>query len=151
MIINRKNLGAGLVFVALGLFFALQSLLRLRIGSALNMGPGYFPLVLGGILVALGVAIAVTGLRLPNEEQLPVPWRGLLLVFGSIVFFAVTVRGLGFMLALTGSSVMATLSTGRLGLLGTLLLSVAIAAFGTAVFVYGLKLPYPVVGPWLVR
>ena len=47
--------------MAVGLAFAVASS-RYELGSALQMGPGYYPLVLGGLLVALGVGVAVEGL-----------------------------------------------------------------------------------------
>lgn len=149
MTINLKDFGAGLLFIAIGLFFTVDALLHLRVGSALNMGPGYFPLVLGGILCALGAAIAVASLGKPNEGIGPVPWHGILMVIGGILFFAVTVRGLGFALALAGGTLMAALSSRRLRLPGALILAAAVAAFGVLVFVYGLRLPYPVLGRWI--
>ncbi|HWM02742.1 MAG TPA: tripartite tricarboxylate transporter TctB family protein [Actinophytocola sp.] len=57
----RPDLLAGGTFVAVGLAFAVASS-RYELGSALQMGPGYYPLVLGGLLVALGVGVAVEGL-----------------------------------------------------------------------------------------
>jgi hypothetical protein len=57
----RPDLLAGSTFVAVGLAFAVASS-RYELGSALQMGPGYYPLVLGGLLVALGVGVAVEGL-----------------------------------------------------------------------------------------
>ncbi len=57
----RPDLLAGGTFVTVGLAFAVASS-RYELGSALKMGPGYYPLVLGGLLVALGVGVAVEGL-----------------------------------------------------------------------------------------
>ena len=57
----HPDLLAGGTFVAVGLAFAVASS-RYELGSALQMGPGYYPLVLGGLLVALGVGVAVEGL-----------------------------------------------------------------------------------------
>ena len=51
---------AGLIFVAFGLAFATTSL-SYEIGTPLRMGPGYFPLALGGILVFLGLLIVGKG------------------------------------------------------------------------------------------
>ena len=42
-------------FVGFGLAFAVGSL-RYELGTPLRMGPGYFPLLVGGILAALGLA-----------------------------------------------------------------------------------------------
>jgi hypothetical protein len=65
----RPDLLAGGTFVAVGLAFAVASS-RYELGSALQMGPGYYPLVLGGLLVALGVGVAVEGLfRRRNQRD----------------------------------------------------------------------------------
>jgi len=72
-------------------------------GSALEMGPGYVPVLLGGILTVLGGAvIAVQAFRggdphvcEAEDERGPVPWvRGGMLVAG-IVFSAPPSRGSG--------------------------------------------------------
>jgi hypothetical protein len=69
----RRDLLAGGTFVAVGLAFAVASS-RYELGSALQMGPGYYPLVLGGLLVALGVGVAVEGLlRRRSPRDAPVP------------------------------------------------------------------------------
>ncbi len=72
-----------------------------------------------------------------------------MLVTASIIFFAVTVRGLGMALSLGGACMMASLSTGRNTVLQSLIVSFCITAFSILVFVVGLRLPYPVIGPWL--
>ncbi len=149
MQVNAKNLGAGILFIAIGGWFALEALFRLRIGTPGNMGAGFFPIVLGTILAALGLAIAATGLRSAPEDMGRIPWRGLILVLASILFFAITVRGLGFLPALFGSSLLVALASGKMSWWGAGILAAGIAAFGTAAFVYGLRLPYPVIGSWI--
>ena len=56
----RDNLAAGGVFVAIGAAFAVGAS-RYELGTALNMGPGYLPLVLGLVLVTLGLVIVGQG------------------------------------------------------------------------------------------
>ena len=41
-------------------------------GTALRMGPGYFPTVLGGILILFGLYLLVAGLR--SSEQIAGSW-----------------------------------------------------------------------------
>jgi putative tricarboxylic transport membrane protein len=146
---NLRDAAAGAVFVAIGSFFALDSWFNLKIGHAFSMGPGYFPLLLGTILIALGLVMALMALGKPPEAVGQIPWKGLALVLGSIVFFAVTVRGLGLAVSLFIATLMAGLSSGRLAPIPAAALSVAMTAFCVAVFVYALGLPYPIVGPWL--
>ena len=99
---------AGLVFVGFGLAFALGAL-TYDVGSTLRMGPGYFPLVLGGLLVVLGGVIAVRGFV--EEDAAPngaAPWRALFLVLGAVVLFGLTVRGLGLVRKSDGWSAFCT-------------------------------------------
>ena len=51
---NLKDCAAGMLFVAIGLLFAVNAWLGLSIGSAFAMGPGYFPILLGVILIGFG-------------------------------------------------------------------------------------------------
>lgn len=149
MAINLKDLAAGFIFVAIGAFFAGDAVLTLRMGSTLNMGPGYFPAVLGGLLIAFGLAIAASGLGRKREPFGPVSVRGFVLVMAAIVFFGFTVRGLGFVPALFGTVLMSSLASRQVSLKLALTVSVALTVFATAVFVGALGLPYPLLGRWL--
>ncbi|HEV7275931.1 MAG TPA: tripartite tricarboxylate transporter TctB family protein [Devosiaceae bacterium] len=149
MTINLKDLAAGALFVIIGLFFALDALFNLRIGQAFSMGPGYFPLVLGAVLVGLGLVIAMLGLNKPSESFGRVSWRGLLLVIGAVIFFAATIRGLGMVLSLGGATLMASLASGRMSWRGAALLSILLTGFCVLAFIYALRLPYPLFGGWI--
>ena len=61
MRLNLRDLAAGALFIAIGSFFALSAFLNLPIGRAFAMGPGYFPMLLGLILIGFGLAIAIAG------------------------------------------------------------------------------------------
>jgi hypothetical protein len=56
---SPKDLWAGLMFIGFGLFFAVWALANYQMGSAVRMGPAYFPAVLGGLLVVLGLMVLV--------------------------------------------------------------------------------------------
>ncbi len=86
MQINYKDVWAGLFFIAMGAAFAISAQMQLRIGSGLNMGPGYFPRFLGAVLVLLGAIIVIGALRKPNSPLGAVSWRGIILVTISQVF-----------------------------------------------------------------
>jgi hypothetical protein len=53
---NGKDLWAGIMFTATGIFFMIASR-AFPMGTAVRMGPAYFPMVLGGMLVVLGLVI----------------------------------------------------------------------------------------------
>ena len=149
MHVNRKDLAAGAVFVAIGLAFGLSAWLSLRIGAARSMGPGYFPVLLGATLVGLGLAIGASALKRPAEPFGAVPWRGLVVVTLSIVFFAATVRGFGMASSLGIATLIAALSSGRLSVWAAAALSAVLTTLCVLIFLYALHLPYPVIGPWL--
>jgi hypothetical protein len=149
MAINIRDVAAGLLFVAIGLFFTLDAFFNLRIGQAFAMGPGYFPLIMGMILVGLGAVIAGRGIGKVHVPVGKVPWRGLSLVMASIIFFAVSVRSLGFAPAVGGSILLAALSSGRIGLLGAAITSAILTLFSVLVFVTALGLPYPLIARWI--
>ena len=55
-----KDILSGLIFLGFGAAFGYAAT-GYPLGTAFRMGPGYFPLVLAGVLALLGVAIVVKG------------------------------------------------------------------------------------------
>ncbi|MDD2867015.1 tripartite tricarboxylate transporter TctB family protein [Neomegalonema sp.] len=64
---DLTDLLAGLMFVAFGLIFGLTSWFDLDLGTARRMGPGYFPLLLSGVLLLLGLIIILASTRRQGE------------------------------------------------------------------------------------
>ena len=146
---SRNDLASGAMFVAFGGFFVLEAM-TYEFGTPFRMGPGFMPVVLGGILVALGVAVAVKGLTTGRDEAAPPrPWRGLLLVLGTILFFAATLRGLGFVPTVLIAGFATAMSSSRNSVLAALVIAVGLCVLCVAIFVVGLGLIVPWFGPWL--
>ena len=144
-----KDLLAGLVFVAFGLAFAVTAW-SYDLGTALRMGPGYFPLVLGGMLVLLGALIVVEGFIAGEGEAIgAVPWRGLVLLTAAVLFFGFTVRGLGLAPSLFVTVLLAAFSSHRTTIVSALAMAFGLTAFCIVVFVKALGMPVPLLGPWL--
>jgi hypothetical protein len=145
----RKELLAGTAFVAFGLAFAVTSA-GYEVGTALRMGPGYFPLVLGGLLVLLGITIMVTGFVAGGDEDLgPVPWRSAGLLVAAIVFFGVTVRGLGLVPALVVTTLLSALAGRQTGVVAAAVIAGGLTTLCVLIFVAALQLRLPLLGPWL--
>lgn len=147
MRINYRDLAAAGLFAAIGLFFAIYAGVGLRLGTATRMGPGFFPLALGLVLVGFALAIALNALRSATEPLGPVPWRGIALVTGAVVFFAATIDTLGLAPAMGGATLMAALSPREATWRGALATSAAVTALSVVVFVFALRLPLSVFGP----
>ena len=148
MNVNHKDVASGAIFAAVGLAYGTIALTSLPIGRALNMGPGYFPIVLSSMLVLLGAAIAGRGFARGSGTGFgAVPWRGLALLSAATVCFAAFVEQLGLFPAVLTTAFLASMANPQMGLLRGLIIAAAIAACCSFVFSYGLKLPLPVLGP----
>ena len=146
--IDSVNGLCGALFVALGLIFVYESW-SLDMGTALRMGPGYFPSVLAVILLLLGIVILIQATRVKGEPIGPIAWRGMLLILPAPVFFGLTVRGLGFLPAIFFTALIASFASVRMKPLPALVLSLAVTLFSHLVFSLGLGLPFRSFGPWL--
>ncbi len=54
-----KDFWAGLMFIGVGGFFMIWALAHYQMGTAVRMGPAYFPTMLGGLLVFLGALVLI--------------------------------------------------------------------------------------------
>ena len=59
---NNKDIWSGLMLIAIGAAAILVAR-NYPFGTALRMGPGFFPVVLGGLLIVFGLTILAIGLR----------------------------------------------------------------------------------------
>ena len=146
---SLKNVLSGLIFIGIGIAFAYASL-GYEMGRAVRMGPGYFPLVLAGILILFGAIIFVQAL-FSGPDAVPmsaIPWRGLVCLIGALIFFGLTVRGLGLVPSLFLTVFMAAMASKRTGLFGARVMAVAITLLCLGLFVWALGLTLPLFGPW---
>ncbi len=146
---SRNDLASGAMFVAFGTFFALEAM-KYEFGTPFRMGPGFMPVVLGGILVALGIAVAAKGFGKPDEDAPPAwPWRGIVLVLGVLAFFAATIRGLGFIPVVAITAFVSAISSSRNTALSALVIAIGLTVLCYLIFVVGLGMIVPLFGPWL--
>lgn len=146
---TNKDLWAGIHYIAVGTV-AMWIAKDYPFGSALRMGPGYFPTVLGGIMVLMGIYVLVLGLR-KDHEKIVGNWsiRALIILPISMVVFGLLMEHVGFipaMLALIPVSALA----GREFKWGEVApLTIGLTIVCMAGFIYGLGLPYPLIkGVW---
>jgi hypothetical protein len=114
-------------------------------GTAANMGPGYFPFWLGIMLAILGAIIGVSGLS-PKAEETKVAkfdFRILLLVLGSVFLFGVLLRPLGIYLSVIVLVMVSSYASHEFSWKVAIINSVCLAIFAFAVFVKGLGLIFP--------
>jgi Tripartite tricarboxylate transporter TctB family len=139
---SPQDVGAAIVFIAIGLgglYFGRD----LAFGSSHNMGPGYFPIILSWIIVAIGVIVGVKALSIQGPPIEPVQLRPITIIIASILVFGYLIDYVG--LALTAALVTLLTAFARRGvnLVETLLLAAGLGIFCVLVFVYGLSQPFP--------
>ena len=142
-IANPTDFWAGLLFGGFGVFVAAYAATHYRLGSAVRMGPGYFPTWIGALVAILGLVLVIRSLRVAGPKiELP-PLRPTALVLGASIAFGYLLKPLGLVIA-TGLLVVVSAAGGhQFRLREAALLALALAAFAVGVFVYGLELPFP--------
>lgn len=146
--LNLKDILAGAIFILFGGIFLIAATTTLEIGTAFRMGPGYFPILLSGILVAFGLAIVVRGLRGGSGPLGTIAWRSLILITLAVIVLGSGMRPLGLVPALWLSLVLACFASRKTTLPLSIAVSTAVTAFCALVFVYALGLPIPLLGSW---
>src|ERR1700681_1465773 len=98
-ILNNKDVWAGLLLIFIGA--AAMFLARnYGFGTALRMGPGFFPIILGAVLIVFGLYTLGSGLRQP--EKIAGSWslRALIILPLALVLFGVLMEHGGFVPAM---------------------------------------------------
>jgi hypothetical protein len=139
---NNKDFLAGLFMVTvgcLGMYMALDY----PFGSALRMGPGYFPRVLAGILIAFGLYVGARGLKTGERVEGIWGWKPLALITAALWIFGWLMDRVGFIPSLVVLFLISTLAGHEHKWKEVIILATVMIAFAWAVFIYGLGMPYP--------
>ena len=139
---SPKDFWAGLMFLGFGLFFAIGAG-HYRLGSAGRMGPGYFPMMLGGLLALIGGIVFFRSLVAKGPKVAAIPLRLLFLITLSLLGFGYLVQPIGLVLALVILIVLSAWAGHEFRLREVLLLSLVLIVLSVAVFAKGLGLPFP--------
>jgi hypothetical protein len=142
----KRDYYAGALMVLVGLVAA-HDAANYSIGTLRQMGPGYFPLALGILLIILGIIIAGTAATGANEEAEALPhseWRGWLCIIGGPALFILLGKFGGMLPATFACVFVSALGDRETTLRGALTLAAAVTAFGVVLFHYLLKIPMPI-------
>jgi Tripartite tricarboxylate transporter TctB family len=148
--LKNKDLLAGLMFVAIGLVFFVGSY-NYQMGTAARMGPGYFPRILGAIMVGLGLLVAGAGLK--NQAKwaktagIGWTWTPVFLVTAAVILFGFTLPNLGMIAAIIVLIGLAGYAAHDKVYSQLAMIAVMMCVFCAGVFIYGLKLQMKLF-PW---
>jgi hypothetical protein len=170
---SQKDFFAGLLFVAIGIAFAVGVLgtkfkfgwteagefvfqnTNYVIGSAGRMGPGYFPLMLGVLLAIIGTVVVFRALVIETPDGDPVgpwAWRPLLYIIAANFLFGILLGGmpslgipaLGLIVAIVVLTIVAAKAGHEFKWREVIVLSVVLAVGSWVTFVWGLNLTFQV-------
>lgn len=148
-ILQRKDFWSSALYVVIGAG-TIAAASRYEFGSPSNMGPGFFPIVLGSLLVVIGGTIALRVISGGEKAEARigfVNWKALALISAATVAFGLLLPLMGVLVALPALMLMGAAASRHFrmeprAIAGMLLLS-GICAL---VFVIGLGVPMPLLG-----
>jgi hypothetical protein len=147
---NGRDFVGGLTMICVALLFIWFGR-DLEVGNSFQMGPGYFPIMLSLVLIAIGVLIIVQSIIVHAEESEPEAWNWMAycLVIVGPVFFGLALSGLGLaptmFILIIGVAAASRYANWRHSILLGLFLSVC----SVLLFTRLLSLPVSAFGPWI--
>ncbi|MBQ5965150.1 tripartite tricarboxylate transporter TctB family protein [Massilia sp. ZL223] len=145
---SPKDFWSGIMFLAISLATVLIAR-EYPMGTAGQMGPGFFPTMLGWVLGAIGMITLIGSLTTAGEPLERFAWKDMVLILGAVLLFGFLVRGAGLVVAIPVLILVSACGSVKFRWLPSLGLAIGATVFCVLLFVKALGLPLPVVGPWL--
>ena len=147
---SQKDFFSGLVFIVIGSGFGWGAT-SYKIGDGARMGPGYFPLLLGVLLMILGAVITFKALVIETEDGDKIGkwmWRPVGYIVGANLAFGVLLGGLpsiklpamGMVLAIYALTLIGARAGSEFKLKEVLILATILVVGSYLVFILLLKL-----------
>ena len=140
---HPQDFFSGLLFIAFGLITIIVAQ-DYKFGTAVRMGPGYFPMVLGWIMVALGALTSLRSLWLDGPPIPKMALRPILMVTLGVLAFGALIDSFGLVVAALALFLISALGGHEFKIKEVLLLFVLLTAVSVGLFVYGIGLTFKV-------
>ena len=147
LIRNVKDFWTGVIYVAFGCAAIFISR-DYGMGTAVKMGPAYFPTILSVLLILIGVVSLVRSFLKPGNPVGAFAFKGLILITISIILFGFIVRGAGLIIALPVLVIVSSYASIRFHWQYVLVLAAGLTVFCILIFQKGLGVPLPILGSW---
>ena len=144
---NPKDFWSGILFLAVGSAAVLFGRTH-PMGTAMRMGPAYFPTVLGSLLALIGLAVLLRALVRSGSPVGQFAFRKVVMVLGATALFGLLLRPMGLAGALAVLVVMSAYASQYFRWSVALALAAGLAVGSSIVFVKLLGLPIPILGSW---
>jgi hypothetical protein len=141
---SPRDFWAGLMFIGFGLFASVWAVANYQMGTAVRMGPAYFPAVLGGLLAVLGLIVLLQSLSAEGPPVADMNFRPLILISAACVVYGYLMKPLGLVLATAALVYISAFGGHEFKWREVTILYVILIVFSVLVFVKGLTLPFPI-------
>ncbi|HEX6692942.1 MAG TPA: tripartite tricarboxylate transporter TctB family protein [Burkholderiales bacterium] len=141
---SPKDFWAGLMFMGVGLFFLVWAVTHYQMGTAVRMGPAYFPALLGGLMAVLGFIVLLGSFAISGPPVPKFQFRPLLLISLACVVYGYLMKPLGLILATAALVFISAYGGHEFKWKEVTILYVVLIIFSVLVFVKGLTLPFPI-------
>ena len=139
-----KDFWAGLMFIGFGAFFMAWALTHYQMGTAVRMGPAYFPTVLGGLLAFLGALVLIESLAMEGPPVPKFAFRPLILISLACVIYGYAMKPGGLVVATALLVFVSAYGGHEFKWKEVTILFLILIVFSVLVFVKGLTLPFPI-------
>jgi len=140
---SPRDFWAGAMFIAFGVFFVVWSFAKYQMGSAVRMGPGYFPAVLGGLLIVLGLIVLLKALANDGPRVARFYFKPLVLVTVSVIAYGYLIKPAGLAAATIAAVFIGAYAGHEFKWKEASVVALVLVFFSYLVFVKGLTLPFP--------
>ncbi|MCU0561308.1 MAG: tripartite tricarboxylate transporter TctB family protein [Desulfobacterales bacterium] len=144
---NPKDFLTGCIYILVGAGALIISR-DYDMGTAVKMGPAYFPTLLSGLLIAIGIISVLRSFVKSGTPIGVVAWKGVVMILAATLLFGAIVRGAGVLLALPLLVILSAAASARFSWKTSIAEAVGITVFCIFVFIEGLGVPLPILGSW---
>lgn len=145
---SKIDLAGGAIIALLGVGAILEGM-KYSVGTLARMGPGFFPVWLGIILILLGLLVAATADPVAEEDMEhdiskdPPEWRGWGCVVAGVIAFIIVGRWGGLVPATFALVLISAMGDRETTFFKSVILAIGVTIVGTFIFSYLLQLQFP--------
>lgn len=138
--VNQSDFTGGLALTLLGAATTGYAWVELPIGNVRQMGPGFFPTVIGVLLILIGILIALGSLK-GAEKLPPFELRSALAVIAGLSGFALTIDRFGLIPSIFVLTLLSSFASRKLRLRTVVVISLVLCLLAWAIFMQGFNMP----------
>lgn len=143
-VMNQKDLATSFIFIGLGIVAMVFSV-SYKLGTAANMGPGYFPFALGAVLTVLGIIVAVKSLpvSLNKDNLISFKIKPVLMILSSVFIFGLSLETLGLFASIIFLVIFSSMASEEFRLKEAVINTIVLLLMVFIIFIYFLEFQLP--------